>query len=542
MNLARNGALALRLVNGARDEEQIAAWLAQPALLEWWQPDEPTQPHDDDVVRCIIDEDDEALGYAQLYPVAGRWHEYGLRADEVQSVWALDLFIGDPSRWGSGIGTDSLSLIVDHVLVDRAARRIVVDPRAANTRALRSYEKVGFRRAGSLPEHEVVDGEAWDCVLMSLDALDHPVGLTAHLAGIDSVNPSLVRGAAGESEVAHSVAAWAAQRGMEVSLDEVSPGRWNVVAVRRGSGGGRSLLLNAHLDTVGPAATPIRLGDGRLEGRGVLDTKGGLAAALLAAASFANGELAGDVIVAGVADEECGSIGTEALVEGRTADAAVVLEPTDLHVVHRHRGFATVTATITGRASHTSRPDRGVNAVHAAAAAITAVAELDRQWEAAADDPVVRPATLVSIVRHDGEMFTVPARCEIVAEIRTTAEGHDDEIAAVARTIGAAVAAADAAASVELTPHHGRLGLGVDAVDPFVAAVAAAVGAATHREPVLAAAPYWTDAALHSEAGTPSVVLGPVGQGLHEDLEWVTTRSLHQCRDALTHLARHWCT
>lgn len=541
MTLARNGALALRLVDGARDEEQIAAWLAQPALLEWWSPDEPTEPHDDDVVRCIVDDDGEALGYAQVYPVAGRWHEYGLDADHVDGVWALDLFVGDPSRWGSGIGTASLSLIVDHLLVDRAARRIVVDPRVSNTRAVRSYEKVGFRSVATLPEHEVLDGQAWDCLLMALEALDHPVGLTAHIAGIDSVNPSLVTDAAGEAEVARSVGAWAARRTMEVSLDEVAPGRWNVVAVRRGRGGGRSLLFNAHLDTVGPAATPIRLGDGRLEGRGVLDTKGGLAAALLAAASFTEGELRGDLIVAGVADEECGSLGTEALVRRWGADAAVVLEPTDLHVVHRHRGFATVTATITGRASHTSRPDRGVNAVHAASAAINAVVELDRRWEAAADDPVVRPATLVSIVRHEGEMFTVPSRCEIVAELRTTAEGHHDEIAAVADAIGAAVADFDPAAVVEISPHIGRFGLGVAASDPFVDAVAAAVGSATHREPVLAAAPYWTDAALHSEAGTPSVVLGPVGQGLHEDLEWVTTRSLHQCRDALIDLARRWC-
>lgn len=359
MTLARNGALALRLVDGVRDEEQIAAWMAQPTLREWWLPDEPTEPHDDDVVRCIIDEDGEALGYAQLYPMAGRWHEYGLDADQVDGVWALDLFVGDIGRWGSGIGTDALTLLVDHILVDRVARRIVVDPRISNTRAIRSYEKVGFRRVAMLPEHEVADGQAWDCVLMALEALDHPVGLTAHLAGIDSVNPSLVAGAAGEAEVARSVGAWAALRGMEVSLDEISPGRWNVVAVRRGSGGGRSLLFNAHLDTVGPAATPIRLADGRLEGRGVLDTKGGLAAALLAAASFAEYELRGDLIVAGVADEECGSVGTEALVARWGADAAVVLEPTDLHVVHRHRGFATVTATITGRASHTSRPDRG---------------------------------------------------------------------------------------------------------------------------------------------------------------------------------------
>ncbi|MEX0848538.1 MAG: M20/M25/M40 family metallo-hydrolase, partial [Ilumatobacteraceae bacterium] len=126
-------------------------------------------------------------------------------------------------------------------------------------------------------------------------------------------------------------------------------------------------------------------------------------------------------------------------------------------------------------------------------------------------------------------------------EVRTTAEGHRDEIDAVAAAIVAAVRLAEPGATVQVSQNQGRVGLGVDAADPFVAAVASAVGAATHREPVLTAAPYWTDAALHDIAGTPAVVLGPVGQGLHEDLEWVTTRSLHQCREALTTLARDWC-
>ncbi len=537
--LARAGELVLRPVAGPADEELIATWLAGPELAQWWDPgDDEAEPG---VERCIAEEGGRPVGHVQLYPVGPYWEAYRLAgADDADGVWALDLFVGDPGRWGSGLGTRVLRLAVDHLLVDRGARRVLIDPRVDNARARRSYEKAGFREVGVLGGHDVNRGVARDCVLMALDALDDPVGLTAHLARIDSVNPSLVPGAAGERAMADAVAAWAAARGFEVARDEVAPGRWNVVARRRGSGGGRALVLNGHLDTVGPRATPVVLGDGRLEGRGVLDTKGGLAAALLAAAAVPAADLAGDVVVVGVADEECGSIGTEAVVGAVTADAALVLEPTDLRVVHRHRGFATVTARITGRAAHTSRPDRGVNAVHAAAAAVRAVAELDEQWAEGAD-PVTRPATLVSIVRHRGEMFTVPAECEVVAELRTTAGGHEEEVQAVASAIGAAVAAACPQAELELGVGLGRFGLGTADGDPFVRCVADAVTLATGSPAELAAAPYWTDAALHAGAGMPAVVLGPTGQGLHEDLEWVTTESLRQCRSALEALIRAWC-
>jgi len=75
--------------------------------------------------------------------------------------------------------------------------------------------------------------------------------LVASLVQIDSVNPTLVPGGHGEAAIAEFVAAWLAEAGLEPTLMDVEPGRPNVVARRPGRGGGRSLLLNAHLDTVG---------------------------------------------------------------------------------------------------------------------------------------------------------------------------------------------------------------------------------------------------------------------------------------------------
>ena len=109
------------------------------------------------------------------------------------------------------------------------------------------------------------------------------VELLSDLVAIDSVNPEIVPGGAGEAEIARFVAGWLERAGLEVTLQEVAPGRPNVVGVRRGSGGGRSLVLNAHMDTVGFAGmdSPLepRVEGDRLYGRGACDMKAGLAAA-----------------------------------------------------------------------------------------------------------------------------------------------------------------------------------------------------------------------------------------------------------------------
>src|SRR5215471_19367292 len=79
------------------------------------------------------------------------------------------------------------------------------------------------------------------------------VDLLKALVSIDSINPDLVPGSAGEAAIAHYVADWLKDAGLEVELDEPAPGRLSVIGIARGTGGGRSLLLNAHLDTVGVA-------------------------------------------------------------------------------------------------------------------------------------------------------------------------------------------------------------------------------------------------------------------------------------------------
>src|SRR3954453_10438573 len=172
---------------------------------------------------------------------------------------------------------------------------------------------------------------------------DELTELTADLVAIDSVNPSLVEGGAGETAIAQFVADWARAQGLEAELLEATPGRPTVLVRARGTGGGRTLMLCGHLDTVnveGMAAPHAPRVDGdRLHGRGAYDMKAGLAAAMIAARDAAGLGLAGDVLVAAVADEEHASLGVQEVLGAVRADAAVVTEPTELAVAVAPQGI-----------------------------------------------------------------------------------------------------------------------------------------------------------------------------------------------------------
>src|SRR2546421_7665176 len=177
------------------------------------------------------------------------------------------------------------------------------------------------------------------------EALDHEaVALTLELVACDSINPQLVAGGAGEARVAEIIARRLAAAGLEVDVNEVLPGRPNVVGRLVGTGDGPSLMLCGHLDVVGaaPSAFEPVVRDGRIHGRGTIDMKGGLAAAGVAAERLAaNGcGLGGDLIVAAVIDEEWASAGAEALVRDHRADAAIVTEQSELDIIVEHGGFA----------------------------------------------------------------------------------------------------------------------------------------------------------------------------------------------------------
>ncbi|HEY8724600.1 MAG TPA: M20/M25/M40 family metallo-hydrolase [Gaiellaceae bacterium] len=357
--------------------------------------------------------------------------------------------------------------------------------------------------------------------------------LAAALIRIDSVNPALIAGAAGEAEVAAFVAGWLEQAGLEVEVVEPVPGRPSVVAIARGTGGGRALLLNAHLDTVGTEAMEkpfdARVEGGRLYGRGSYDMKGALAAAMLALADASRMGLAGDVILTAVADEEVASLGTEAMLGRVAADAAIVCEPTELQVAIAHRGFAGFEIETHGVAAHGSRPDLGVDAIAKMGHVLVALEELGRRLQAGRRHPLVGAGSLhASLIEGGQEFSSYPARCLLTGERRTLPGETATEIEADLRA---------AAGDAEVRLLVSREPFEVDEGHELVHALGAAAGVSG-----VIGVPFWTDAALVAAAGIPTVLFGPAGEGAHAAVEWVDVSSLERCRVMYAAVAAALCS
>ena len=367
------------------------------------------------------------------------------------------------------------------------------------------------------------------------------------LVAIDSVNPSLVPGAAGERAVAERIAAEMRVWGLDVQTTEVAPGRPNVVGLLEGRGPGASLLLCGHMDTVGVAGMttpfdPIER-DGRLYGRGAQDMKGGVAAMLgaVAAVAGAGGPAAGRLVVAAVVDEEHSSIGAEALVRDWKADAAVVTEPTDLSVATGHKGFAWVTVETRGRAAHGSRPQEGRDAIVRMGRVLSRLEALDHELQAGPAHPLLgTPSLHASTIDGGGELSVYPDRCTLALERRTLVGEPDgvalDEVRHIIEQLRLEDPEFDATAEspLERPPYE------VAADHPLPRALRSILRTAGRSTRVTGMS-FWTDAAILARAGIPSILFGPSGHGLHSAEEYVELESVLACRDALADLARVFC-
>ncbi len=370
--------------------------------------------------------------------------------------------------------------------------------------------------------------------------------LLADLVRIESINPDLVAGGSGEERVARYVVDFLRRAGLEAHLLEVAPRRFNAVGVLRGRGGGRSLMLNGHLDTVGVEgmAEPFapRIDRGRLYGRGSMDMKGGVAAALAAAASLAHSaRLAGDLVVAAVADEEHKSLGTRALLEEWRADAAIVTEPTGLEVALAHKGFAWAEISTLGKAAHGSRPQEGVDAI---ALMGRVLLELER-LQARLSQP--RPHSLLghgsvhaSLVRGGQELSSYPASCHLDLERRLlpgeTAATLEAELGKIVEELSK-----DPRFRAEVRIGYSALALETPAESPVARTLLNCAQRVAGGRARAGAASFWTDAALLSEAGIPSVLFGPGGAGLHSAEEYVSLEDIGLCALALEETAREFC-
>ncbi len=249
----------------------------------------------------------------------------------------------------------------------------------------------------------------------------------ADLVRINSVNPEW--GGPGEAAVADYVKSFLRRADIEFEVQDVLPGRPNVIARLRGEDSSRALVLEAHMDTVSVADMTIapfepRIENGRMWGRGSCDTKAGLAAMLQSMATLKAGGVkpAVDIILAAVVDEEHTYKGVTAFVESLTGkplpEAAVVAEPTELRVVRANKGAVRWRIITHGRAAHSSKPHLGANAISAMATVIQAI-ENDAPNLNIKPHPLVGPPTCsIGVIEGGRQVNFVPEHCAITLDRR----------------------------------------------------------------------------------------------------------------------------
>jgi len=373
------------------------------------------------------------------------------------------------------------------------------------------------------------------------------------LVQINSINPSLSPEGAGEAEIGSYIADTLSSIGLEVTTYELAPGRMNVVGIlrsrRSGRERGRSLLLNAHMDTVGvegmlrdPFGAQVQ--EGRLFGRGAQDMKGSLAAMIAAAQALheSGAELGGDLLVTAVADEEFASVGTDDLVRRFTADGAIVTEPTDMTISRAHRGFIWFEVETFGKAAHGSRFKEGVDANMRMGRFLSRLDGLERELRNRVPHPLAGPPSLHAARIEGGREISIYAdHCLLQIERRTspgeTVAGATVELQAILDRL----VEEDPSYEASLTPKFSREPFEVDARVRVVQALEAAFTRRLGTIPRHTGQTFWTDAALLTAAGMETVLIGPTGGGLHSAEEWVELESVLDLAYILAETAIEYC-
>ncbi len=369
--------------------------------------------------------------------------------------------------------------------------------------------------------------------------------LLAEMVRIDSTNPGLA-GGPGEG----AFAAWFARRleglGMDVDVWDVLPGRPNVVGRLPGTGEGPGLMLLGHLDVVGPwgpdAFEPV-VRDGRMYGRGAADMKSGFAAMLLAAeALLADGaRLRGDLLLAGVIDEEWESAGAEALPARHRPDACILVECTGLDVVTEHGGFAWYEIESHGVEAAGADPEHGVDAIALLAPVLAGISALDAELATRPRAAYGRGSIHAGTIEGGTQLPAYPARCTLGVERCTIAGETVAGSRAEMESLLEAARAADPRFRAELRTVIAREAMEMARDEPVVRATAAAAAAVLGRPAVLCGDIAWGDSGLLVEAGIPCVTFGPSGHGEHTAEEWVDLASVAQTAAVLEGAARLFC-
>ena len=382
---------------------------------------------------------------------------------------------------------------------------------------------------------------------MTIDP-DYTRDTLVRLIQTNSVNSTLAPGAPGEREIAEWIAASLRSVGLSAEIFEPAPGRTSVLGRLAGTGGGGSLMLNGHCDTVpaGGMADPFSgaIRDGKVYGRGAFDMKGSLAACLAAVKALvdAGARLRGDVLVAAVADEEYGSLGTSDLIQRVKVDGAIVAEPTGLEVCLAHKGYLWIEVEVAGRAAHGSKFELGIDANMKMGHFLSRLSALERELRARPPHPLVGPPSLHAALLSGGTGLSTYAPSSTVKIERRTVPGETEaQAVAEIQAIVDRLAAEDPDFRAAVRPFFVRHPFEVARTAPIVRAVDRAAAAVLGRPARHIGDTPWMDAALLQAAGVETVVCGAAGAGAHSDVEWVDLESVVKLANILAQTAVDYC-
>ena len=384
----------------------------------------------------------------------------------------------------------------------------------------------------------------------SILTIDRPYILAAleNLVRIESVNPDLDATGSGEGEVATYLEAACRNLGLEATRHEPEPGRASVVGRLAGTGGGRSLMLNAHHDTVSldgdPGLLEPKVEEGRLMGRGAYDMKAGLAASLGAVKALRDAglHLAGDLLIAGVADEEYASLGTRGLLDAYRPDGAVVTEPSQLEICRAHKGFVWVEVTVEGRAAHGSQWREGVDANRRMGRLLVALDEFEARLQAEKQHPLLGPPNLHAATLHGGVGPSTYAERSVVCIERRTLPGENAaQVLAEVQGLIDSLTTADPSFKASCRVLLERPPFEVAADAPIVRVVEEACDEVLGLVPPHRGENPWMDSAFLAQTGVDTVVLGPIGGGAHASEEWVDLESVYRLAAILAETALRYC-
>jgi acetylornithine deacetylase/succinyl-diaminopimelate desuccinylase-like protein len=336
---------------------------------------------------------------------------------------------------------------------------------------------------------------------MSTSSFRSVVDLCKALVQIPSENPSGSTSSRGEEAVARFVGSFLEDFGAHIEYEEIDPGRPNVYGLwPTPAGATQRILFAPHLDTVtveGMTIDPF-LGnceDGRLYGRGSSDTKGTIAAMLWALKSIDLSKLSVAVGFAGLADEEFEQRGAKACAVRKMADFAIAGEPTNLNVVHTHKGTAWLKVETHGKSAHASIPEIGVNAIDRMTETLKILREHFPEICPVQPDPVLgKPTFSTGRINGGSKINVVPDRCSAEIDIRIL-PGQESMVIAVADFLR------DHQVPATVTPIKVSAPLYTSPENPFIKKFA-------ELGSTLTGANWFCDAAFALE-GTPAIAIGP---------------------------------